>query len=470
MREMKNLLYSLICATLLCGCSAPKGIYGVWYASYHNSLVTIVLGEDSTISVDSEASSNLSFTGEYALDNTTEPSTITLTMSNGMAGAGLMRINGDGTMDLNLLFGAPGMVAPPESFDPVQTNPANIAFHLQRDTQGLFTQDSAVKIPAEAELAFERNRRLGAGINLNAVVDGNLHPGYKRDAPLSDDDIRSIADAGFRSVRLNVAWSKHCSKEHPYTIDPEFFQKVDGIVDRCIECGLAVSVDVHYYPYINMGQDGETISVEDNFTRLAHLWEQIADHYKGYSDDMLFFDLLNEPNLFLGVERWNELLAELIGVVRRTNPNRTLLISTPCMGQSWSLGSLQLPDDEWNVIVQFHYYLPHTFTHQGLAYALAGDSSGVEWHGTEAERAAILKDFDYCKRWSDRSGRPVNMGEYGVVNSADEASRARYLGFIQEVATQRDISSHLWGYREIFMIRDEATGEWNKAILDALNL
>ena len=470
MREMKNLLYSLICATLLCGCSAPKGIYGVWYASYHNSLVTIVLGEDSTISVDSEASSNLSFTGEYALDNTTEPSTITLTMSNGMAGAGLMRINGDGTMDLNLLFGAPGMVAPPESFDPVQTNPANIAFHLQRDTQGILTQDSAVNIPAEAELAFERNRRLGAGINLNAVVDGNLHPGYERDAPLSDDDIRSIAEAGFRSVRLNVAWSKHCQKEHPYTIDPEFFQKVDGIVDRCIECGLAVSVDVHYYPYINMGQDGETISVEDNFTRLAHLWEQIADHYKGYSDDMLFFDLLNEPNLFLGVERWNELLAELIGVVRHTNPNRTLLISTPCMGQSWSLGSLQLPDDEWNVIVQFHYYLPHTFTHQGLAYALAGDSSGVEWHGTEAERAAILKDFDYCKRWSDRSGRPVNMGEYGVVNSADEASRARYLGFIQEVATQRDISSHLWGYREIFMIRDEATGEWNKAILDALNL
>ena len=130
----------------------------------------------------------------------------------------------------------------------------------------------------------------------------------------------------------------------------------------------------------------------------------------------------------------------------------------------------RLPDDEWNVIVQFHYYLPHTFTHQGLVYALAGYSSGVEWHGTEAERAAILKDLDYCKRWSDRSGRPVNMGEYGVVNSADEASRARYLGFIQEVATQRDISSHLWGYREIFMIRDEATGEWNNAILDALNL
>ncbi len=465
-------LYFALVAVLLAGCSAQeKGVEGVWYGLSDNSLTEVVINADGTMSVDSESSSNLSFTATYTLDQTVQPARIELMMSSGMAGAGLVRLNDDGSLDMNCLFGAPGMVTAPENFDPVPTNPVNILFHLVRDKEPLLAMiNRPIEIPAKAQLAFERNRRLGAGINLNAVVDGNLHPGYERDAPLHDEEIRSIAEAGFRSVRLNVAWSKHCQKEYPYTIDPAFLRKVDHIVDECIKNDLAVSIDVHYYPYINMGGDDPDISMEDNYTRLGCLWEQIAEHYKDYSNDMLFFDLLNEPNLVMGAEKWNQLSAELINIVRRTNPDRTLLISTPNLGQSWTLGSLQLPADDWNIIVQFHYYLPHTFTHQGMAYAMAGDFQGVEWLGTDDEKAAILKDLDYCKRWSDRSGRPVNMGEYGVVNTADEASRARYLGFVQEVARERGISSHLWGYREIFMIRDEQTGKWNQRILDAMKL
>lgn len=60
--------------------------------------------------------------------------------------------------------------------------------------------------------------------------------------------------------------------------------------------------------------------------------------------------------------------------------------------------------------------------------------------------------------------------QYIVDQTADEASRARYLGFMLEAARERDISSHLWGYREIFMIRDNETGEWNNTILDAMKL
>ena len=471
---MKRLNYLLFAVTtlLFASCSAQeRGVEGVWYGLSDGSLIEVTINADGTMKVDSEASSNLSFTAAYTLDQTKQPIQIDLMMSSGMAGAGLLRINEDGSLDMNALFGVPGMVAAPENFDPVPMNPANVRFHLVRDKEPLLAEiNRPIEIPAEAQLAFERNRRLGAGINLNAVVDGNLHPGYERDAPLHDDEIRSIAEAGFRSVRLNVTWSKHSQKEYPYTIDPAFFRKVDHIVDECIKNDLAVSIDVHYYPYINMNESDEALSMEDNYKRLALLWEQIAEHYKDYSNDMLFFDLLNEPNLVMGVDRWNELLAELIKVVRKTNPDRTLLVCTPSLGQSWTLGSLQLPEDDWNLIAEFHYYLPHTFTHQGQAYAMAGDVKGVEWHGTEQEKAAILKDLDFCSRWSERNGRPINMGEYGVVNTADEASRVRYLGFMQEVARERGISSHLWGYREVFMIRDERTGEWNRPILEAMKL
>ena len=89
----------------------------------------------------------------------------------------------------------------------------------------------------------------------------------------------------------------------------------------------------------------------------------------------------------------------------------------------------------------------------------------MEWKGTDEERMPIEKDHDYCRRWSEKNGRPLNMGEYGVTNTADEKSRALYICFMKNAAESRGFSSHLWGYREPFMIKDEDTGECTVSIL-----
>lgn len=441
---------------------------GVWYAIKDKARVIVQLKEDGTMSIDNESASNMTFDGSYSISGNGKSIEISDRV-NGMEGMGILRYNDDGSIEMNCIFGAPGSVRRPEQIDPSPLAPDNIYLHLHRDSSIFqsISREVAV-IPQEAALAFERNARLGSGINLNAVVDGNLHPGYERDAPLEEGEIKSIAEAGFNSVRLNVCWSRYCADSYPYTIDPEFFKKVDGIMDECIGCGLAVSVDVHYYPYINMSYPDERLSPEDNYQRLVCIWKQIAEHYRNYSNETLFFDLLNEPNLIMGAERWNSLLAELIRTIRISNPGRTLIVSTPSLGQSWTLNLLELPEDEWNLIVQFHYYLPHLFTHQGLSHGMAGHIEHSDWLGTDEEKKAVDHDLDFCQRWSKANGRPLNMGEYGVTNTADTASRARYIGYLCKSARSRGFSSHLWGYREVFMIRDQDTGEWIDEILDEM--
>lgn len=453
-------------------CGGQNAPAGQWYGLRDNALLTLTLNTDSTFALESEASSNYSFSGKYAIDESATPVTIDLTeCSNGMAGAGLLRLNDDGSMEMNVNFGAPGMVERAKEINPQPTEMTNAYFKLTRNKESLMSQIAPkIEIPAEAKLAFERNQRLGAGINLNAVVDGNLHSGYQRDAPLDDKEIKSIADVGFRSIRLNVCWSKHASGKKPYTIDEAFFKKVDHIVDECLKNDLAVSIDVHYYPYINMAEGVDSLTMEENYERLDYLWQQIAEHYKDYPNDMLYFDLLNEPNMQMGAEKWNEVFAGLIKTVRKTNPERTLIIATPNLGQHWTLNYLKLPANDWNLIVQFHYYLPHLFTHQGLGYAMAEGSTYTEWKGTEQEKSIILKDLDYCQRWSEQHGRPLNMGEYGCMNTADLDSRCRYIGFMREQSKKRGFSSHLWGYREPFMIRDEKSGEWIMPIVEAMKL
>lgn len=456
---------------LLCSCcQAQTGIVGEWYGENDAAMVCMKLSPDGSFSLTSESNSNFNILGKYTI-NEAEGSIDLPQTTMGMVAKGLYRIKENGTMEINLNFGAPNMVERPKTIGLDPSSLTNKYFALTKDKAAVEAKLAPkVEIPAEAALAFERNKRLGAGINLNAVVDGNKHPGYERDAPLADSEIASIANVGFKSIRLNVCWAKHASFEPPYTIDPEFFAKVDHIVDECLKNGLAVSIDQHYYPYINMGYADKRITLEDNYERLVSFWEQIGEHYKDYSNETLFFDLLNEPNMQMGAQKWNELLARLIKTVRKTNPDRTLLIATPNLGQHWTINLLQLPEDDWNLIVQFHYYLPHMFTHQGLAYASAGNSTEVLWNGTEKEMAPIISDLDYCKKWSERNGRPVNMGEYGVVNTVDKDSRARWIGFVTQAAAERGISSHLWGYREPFMIRDEKSGEWLWPILEAMNL
>ena len=122
------------------------------------------------------------------------------------------------------------------------------------------------------------------------------------------------------------------------------------------------------------------------------------------------------------------------------------------------------------MIVQAHYYLPHTFTHQGLDYARAEGNEGILWLGTDADKKPIEADLDYCQKWSKRHGRPIYIGEYGVIDDAEAASRARYMGYMKDAFEKRGFSSHIWGFREAFGFYNPQTNTFDENILQALNL
>lgn len=466
----KKIVLALIAGTLFTACSQKdKGITGTWYGLKYGAPMTVEIN-DSVISIFSEASSNITMHANYSIEKTGE-NTFNIDMGGvmGMSGQGFGVLDGE-ELEIATLFGPKEYVQRPASVEDLQGNPASMVLNLSRNKSKFKSViDEEVEAPESAKLAFERNKRLGHGINLNNVVDGNSHMGNPPDQPFTDFDAKRIADAGFKSVRLATCWVKHSEPTAPYTIDPEFFKKVDGIVDLCLKHGLAVSIDVHYYPYINMTNPDPVLTFDENIDRLSYLWEQIADHYKDYSNDLVFFDLLNEPAPTLDVDRYNDMIANLIGVVRKTNPDRTILIGTPSLGQHWTIGELRFPENEWNIIAECHYYLPHTFTHQGLGYAGVADVHGTKWTGTDAERAPILKDFAYLAKWSKMQNRPVNIGEFGVNDEADLESRARYLKFMRDNIDANGMSFHLWGYRECFHIMDLNTGTWEETAIKALN-
>ncbi|MBQ3882421.1 MAG: glycoside hydrolase family 5 protein [Bacteroidales bacterium] len=444
--------------------STNGSLDGQWYGIYQGGPVTVSFSEGKVFSLDSEASSSMMLSAEYTVNESTSPSRISFGGAiPGMAGEGIFKVDGS-TLEMLCIFGAPGQVAVPSSFDEGNMNPAAMHLFLSRDKSILESVKKKAEVPTEAALAFERNRRLGNGVNLNSTFDG-----LSGDRPVDDGMLEKIAKAGFESVRIPIRWSDHCSKEAPYKIDPSFYSRVDKVMDKCLSLGLAVSLDLHYYPVISFAGTPD-LPFDENIERFYSIWEQLSSHYKGYGND-LYFDLMNEPGLSLDPGLWNEMVSKALKIIRKENPDRTVIVMTPSLGQHWTIGLLDFPEDDWNIIAEAHYYLPHLFTHQGLAYAMAEQGLGMKWTATAEERAAIEHDFKYLSGWSERTGRPVNIGEYGVCSLADEDSRAEWLRYMRATISRYGMSSHIWAlYRDTFQIYDEKTGSWNGKLLDAAML
>jgi len=315
---------------------------------------------------------------------------------------------------------------------------------------------------------FAQNRRLGRGVNLPGVFDRGR--GAVPDPPLKPEYFKKIKDAGFQNVRLVIRWSSYAETDPPYRIDPDFMRKVHWAVERCLENGLAVVLDFHYYPLISF--TGTQISTEDparNRERFLALWQQIAEHYKNAPGEVMF-GLLNEPSRQnLGSEGWNKLVAETIPLMRRDNPNRTILVQTANGGGFAAIEDLQLPAGERNAIIEVHYYGPMKFTHQQASWSSARIYKDISWTATGEEKKEIAGDFAKVVAWAKRNNRPLYLGEFGAYQAAEMPSRARWTSFLARTAVQNAMSFAYWGFwRCGFDLFDAKTESWTEPLLRAL--
>ena len=315
-------------------------------------------------------------------------------------------------------------------------------------------------LPGEESVdAAEMNRRLGRGINMGNMLEAPREGAWG--LKLEERYFKTIADAGFDSVRIPIRWSAHAADEPPYQIDEEFFNRVDRAIRGALAEELAVVVNVHHYDelYENPRQQRD---------RFLALWEQIAVRYQNQPPE-LYFELLNEPHGELDAKSWDELLLATLKVVRKTNPERIVIIGPAQWNNVRALPSLLLPEADRRLIVTFHYYLPFHFTHQGASWADGSDEwLGTTWTGTDRERQAITSDLDAAVEWGERNGRPLYLGEFGAYSRADMESRARWTAFLRNEAERRGISWAYWEFASGFGAYDPRREQWRQPLLSAL--
>ena len=311
------------------------------------------------------------------------------------------------------------------------------------------------------EAAFDMNKRLGRGINMGNAFEAPSETAWGNQ--WKPEYFRIISELGFTHVRVPIRWepADRSMASAPYTIHPVFLNRIKQVVDTALKYKLHVIINMHHHEALIASPAAQK-------ARFLAQWSQIGEYFKSYPDSLLF-EVLNEPNGNLTAEMWNQYFADALGEIRKTNPDRFVLIGTADWGGLGGLSKLQLPADQ-NLILTVHYYNPFQFTHQGAEWS--GEQSqawlGTKWLDSESEREVIHNEFKAAKIFVDTHKIPVHIGEFGAYSKADIASRVRWTTYLSRWFESQGFSWAYWEFSAGFGIYNPSSKQMLTPLADAL--
>jgi endoglucanase len=184
--------------------------------------------------------------------------------------------------------------------------------------------------------------------------------------PATQNLINAVADAGFNTVRVPVAWDSHANQS-TLQIDPAWMARVKQVVDWCYARNLYVLLNIHWDGGWLENNIGNSVDPAIN-AKMQFYWTQIATTFRDY-DHRLLFAGANEPNCNTAAQ-WNTLRSyynTFISAVRATggnNTNRWLVIQGP--DTNWELSDqliTSMPNDSTpgRLALEIHHYTPYPF-------------------------------------------------------------------------------------------------------------
>lgn len=311
--------------------------------------------------------------------------------------------------------------------------------------------------PLRAMEVFQQNARLGRGVN---ILGWDALWRDRASGQFKEVHFKRIREAGFQHVRINLHPLRDGKPNAEGQLRPEFFEILDWAVDQALANGLLVILDYH---------DDLAISPDPAGKKKAFLdsWTAIAEHGKSRPDTVLF-EILNEPAPKFTQESWQEYWRAALAIIRKSNPDRTVIIGPAPWNGIGGLDQLQLPVEDRNLIATVHYYNPFPFTHQGAPWTAQKEKLGVTWTGSETELKAMEQDFSKIVNWARQNQRPMYIGEFGTYEKAAMDSRVRWTAFVARQYEARGWSWGFWQFADNFALFDMPSQKWVEPIRDAL--
>lgn len=312
---------------------------------------------------------------------------------------------------------------------------------------------------------------IGAGNSLSSET-------YWGNPRTTKEMIDAISEQGFNTVRIPVSWGEHVGAAPEYRINEEWLDRVEEVVDYCLENGMYVILDTHHETDSWFSLKDEDL--ERTKAELGAIWTQLAERFQD-CDSHLLFEGMNEPRIPGSANEWsggtakervavntlNQVFVEAVRAVGGNNDDRCLILCTYGHNASASaMRELKIPDDP-NIAVAVHLYTPYFFTFD------AGEYSVDIWDGSmQSELTSTLEQIDILLL---RMGVPVIVTEFGAVNKGNTEEVVKWIEDYLGAMNEYGLKCVWWdngvytGSGELFGIFDRRNLTWySREIADAL--
>ena len=342
---------------------------------------------------------------------------------------------------------------------------------------------------AELQLARTRAQHLRRGINASnwfAQNPGHYSAQYTN-AEITPADIALMARLGFDNVRISIDAVPLQQYPHDASgLNADFLSRLDRAVDDFLSHGLAVQIDLHPEDDYKQRLRSDPYSVD----RFIMLWRRLAAHYASRNPDLVFFEILNEPEVN-DPYRWAGIQARAAAAIRQVATRNTIIASGPNYSDIPDLLAMH-PLVDGNVIYTFHFYDPHVFTHQGASWSVPWWSleHGIPYPPTTDSMKPLLEEIpdladrydlenywldhwdaariraliDEAAQWGKLNNVPLLCNEFGAYRQhTDPASRNRWIHDVRTALEADGIGWDMWDFHGGFGV---ATREAGKSVPD----
>ena len=324
---------------------------------------------------------------------------------------------------------------------------------------------SAAPDPYAYTLPFKRGVNL-MGLDKGPYSEKSFFFGGSGTYYLSQDSVfTELVAKGFDHIRLPVDLRRYYDQKTGafYTSGTYDIANVDGVIRRALNAGLHVMLNTG-------GWDVNGLDEQEKATFLA-IWEAVAVHYQDWPDT-LSFEPLNEPQKdHLPTGTLNEVQSELVARIRKTNPDRLIILTTPDGGQAYTINDVTFPEGDEHLAIAVHLYNPGVFTHQGMTWSDPSYTKQVRL--TDAMRNTLkwdltkIENFRYIHR-----DIPVVVNEFSVGHTvADHGDVTEYLKTVRTFCEEHGVPWTFFRYDGYEMgARESWNGSWYDYVMEGLGL
>lgn len=281
---------------------------------------------------------------------------------------------------------------------------------------------------------------------------------------ITRSDFIYIAGLGFDHVR--IPFNEDRMFDENGRKKPEAFALLHKFLGWCDETNLRVVLDLHVLRSHHFAAAERPLFTDPNAQeQFYECWRKISGEMSKYSLDKVAYEPMNEP-VANDHEDWNKVLRRCVEVIRELEPERTILLGSNEWSHWDTMKYLWVPENDPNLIINFHYYKPPLLTHYN-SWLYRGDEIPVPVHYPgqtiwdndldaakhHAEQGRMIYNIDVIEsnmmeviEHAKKYNLKIVCSEYGCYDAAPADDRIRWMKDVNTLFVKHGIARTFWDY------------------------